>query len=55
MKKDRQEGAWKDFSRLFERYFLKGKIESLEEENGLLKKVSRLMMMRRPSEPISLP
>jgi len=33
MKKDRQEGAWTDFSRLFERYFLKGKLESLEE-NG---------------------
>jgi 3'-5' exoribonuclease len=30
MEKDRQEGNWTDFNRLFERYFLKGKIE-LEE------------------------
>ena len=32
MEKDRQEGAWTDFSRLFDRYFLKGKLESLEEK-----------------------
>jgi 3'-5' exoribonuclease len=31
MEKDRQEGAWTDFSRMFDRYFLKGKLESLEE------------------------
>lgn len=32
MEKDRQEGAWTDFNRLFERYFLKGKILPVEEE-----------------------
>jgi 3'-5' exoribonuclease len=32
MERDRQEGAWTDFNRLFERYFLKGKI--LEAEEG---------------------
>ena len=32
MKRDRQEGAWTDFNRLFERYFLKGKITVMEEE-----------------------
>jgi 3'-5' exoribonuclease len=37
MEKDRQEGAWTDFNRLFERYFLKGQIlspnEKSDEEN----------------------
>jgi len=28
MEKDRQEGVWTDFNRLFERYFLKGEILS---------------------------
>lgn len=33
MEKDQQEGAWTDFNRMFERYFLKGMIApSLEEE-----------------------
>ncbi|MDY7035576.1 MAG: OB-fold nucleic acid binding domain-containing protein [Thermodesulfobacteriota bacterium] len=32
MKRDRQDGAWTDFNRLFERYFLKGKISSVEEK-----------------------
>ena len=32
MEKDRQEGAWTDFSRLFDRYFLKGKLEGVEEK-----------------------
>jgi 3'-5' exoribonuclease len=27
MEKDRQEGNWTDFNRLFERYFLKGKVQ----------------------------
>ena len=30
MEKDRQEGTWTDFNRMFERYFLKGKVQ-LEE------------------------
>jgi 3'-5' exoribonuclease len=35
MEKDRQEGAWTDFNRLFERYFLKGTIAPpLEEESN---------------------
>ena len=34
MEKDRQEGAWTDFNRLFERYFLKGKIAGGEEAPG---------------------
>ncbi len=33
MEKDRQEGAWTDFNRLFGRYFLKGKIPPVEEES----------------------
>jgi 3'-5' exoribonuclease len=33
MEKDRQEGAWTDFNRLFERYFLKGEILSVKEES----------------------
>jgi len=32
MEKDRQEGSWTDFNRLFGRHFLKGKIPSVEEE-----------------------
>ena len=32
MKRDRQDGPWTDFNRLFERYFLKGKISSVEEK-----------------------
>jgi 3'-5' exoribonuclease len=32
MEKDRQEGTWTDFSRLFERYFLKGKLQTIEEK-----------------------
>ena len=32
MDKDRREGAWTDFNRLFERYFLKGKILSAERD-----------------------
>ena len=32
MEKDRQEGTWTDFSRLFERYFLKGKLQAFEEK-----------------------
>jgi 3'-5' exoribonuclease len=32
MEKDRHEGAWTDFNRLFGRHFLKGKIPSAEEE-----------------------
>jgi len=31
MEKDRQEGAWTDFNRLFERYFLKGDIKMTAE------------------------
>jgi 3'-5' exoribonuclease len=33
MSRDRQEGAWTDFNRLFERYFLKAGIPVAEEEN----------------------
>jgi 3'-5' exoribonuclease len=33
MEKDRQEGAWTDFNRLFERYFLKGEILSVNEKS----------------------
>ena len=32
MEKDRQEGSWTDFNRLFERYFLKGEILPAEEK-----------------------
>ena len=32
MKKDRRDGAWTDFNRLFDRYLLKGKIEVSEKE-----------------------
>jgi 3'-5' exoribonuclease len=35
MKKDQQEGAWTDFNRLFERYFLKGGISEVEEKTDL--------------------
>ncbi len=35
MKRDRQEGEWTDFSRLFERYFLKGRIPVAGEETDL--------------------
>jgi len=31
MEKDRQEGSWSEFNRMFERYFLKGKIPEIEE------------------------
>ena len=34
MERDRHEGAWTDFNRLFERYFLKGLIPVVEEETG---------------------
>ena len=34
MEKDRQEGVWTDFNRLFDRYFLKRKGFSQEEEKG---------------------
>jgi 3'-5' exoribonuclease len=33
MERDRQEGAWTDFNRMFERYFLKGEILPNEEES----------------------
>jgi 3'-5' exoribonuclease len=33
MERDRQEGPWTDFNRMFERYFLKGKIGSFEAES----------------------
>jgi 3'-5' exoribonuclease len=33
MEKDRQEGSWTDFNRLFERYFLKGEILSVKEKS----------------------
>lgn len=35
MEKDRQEGAWTDFNRLFGRYFLKGKIPPIQEASPL--------------------
>ncbi len=31
MKRDRQDGSWTDFNRLFDRYFLKGRLEYPEE------------------------
>ena len=34
MEKDRQEGSWTDYNRLFDRYFLKGEIRSVEEGAG---------------------
>ena len=34
MKKDKREGAWTDFNRLFDRYFYKGEILSLEKNTG---------------------
>ena len=34
MEKDRQEGTWTDFNRMFERYFLKGSLKILEEKSG---------------------
>ncbi len=33
IEKDRQEGGWTDFNRLFERYFLKGRIPSVDDKN----------------------
>lgn len=32
MEKDRQEGSWTDFNRLFDRHFLKGEIRAAEED-----------------------
>jgi len=32
MERDRQEGAWTDFNRMFERYFLKGEIATGEKD-----------------------
>ena len=32
MDRDRQEGRWTDFNRLFERYFLKGAVRTTAEE-----------------------
>jgi 3'-5' exoribonuclease len=34
MKRDKQEGNWTDFNRLFERYFLKSKLPAVEEEEA---------------------
>lgn len=34
MEKDRQDGSWTDYNRLFDRYFLKGEIRSIEEGPG---------------------
>lgn len=34
MTRDRREGAWTDFNKLFERYFFKGGIPVVEEETG---------------------
>ncbi|MBW2167885.1 MAG: HD family phosphohydrolase, partial [Deltaproteobacteria bacterium] len=47
MEKDQQEGAWTDFNRMFERYFLKGGIappleEKSEERRGTDKKQGTL-------------
>ena len=36
MERDRQEGAWTDFNRLLERYFLKGKLTSTEQKEDAL-------------------
>jgi 3'-5' exoribonuclease len=33
IEKDRQEGRWTDFNRLFDRYFLKGRVPSEDEKN----------------------
>jgi 3'-5' exoribonuclease len=33
MEKDRREGAWTDFNRMFGRHFLKGKIPALEKKS----------------------
>jgi 3'-5' exoribonuclease len=33
MEKDRQEGIWTDFNRLFERYFLKGEVQADEKDS----------------------
>jgi 3'-5' exoribonuclease len=33
IEKDRQEGTWTDFNRLFDRYFLKGRIPSVDDKN----------------------
>jgi 3'-5' exoribonuclease len=32
IEKDKQEGTWTDFNRLFDRYFLKGKVQGAEEK-----------------------
>jgi 3'-5' exoribonuclease len=34
MERDRQDGSWTDYNRLFDRYFLKGEIRSIEEGSG---------------------
>jgi len=34
MEKDKGDGAWTDFNRLFDRYFLKGKMPHVEEESN---------------------
>jgi hypothetical protein len=31
MERDRKEGAWTDFNRLFGRYFLKGELQALND------------------------
>jgi len=42
MDKDQQEGAWTDFNRLFERYFLKGVMDmSPQEKTGEEKKIDK--------------
>jgi len=33
IEKDRQEGRWTDFNRLFDRYFLKGRVPSADDKN----------------------
>jgi 3'-5' exoribonuclease len=33
IEKDRQEGTWTDFNRLFDRYFLKGRIPSVDDKS----------------------
>ena len=32
MERDRREGAWTDFNRLFDRYLLKGEIQAIEKD-----------------------
>jgi 3'-5' exoribonuclease len=49
MAKDRQDGAWTDFSRLFDRYFLKGKLESGEEKGkGVPSEEARQKVLFKP-------